>query len=104
MSPKDWRPSLGGCGMKQYLACRGVAALALAAALATTSVGAAPVTVSDAARRGLAPEVAVGRDGSMHVLWLDKGVVQAGEAPPSGRPAGPPSSHGHRPHSSPEHL
>lgn len=83
--------------MKQYLACRGVAALALAAALATTSVGAAPVTVSDAARRGLAPEVAVGRDGSIHVLWLDKGVAPADGPPPSGRPSGPPSGgHSHQ--------
>ena len=35
------------------------------------------VPVSDAARRGQAPSVAVGRDGSIHVIWLDKGPVGA---------------------------
>jgi hypothetical protein len=33
------------------------------------------LTVSDPARRGQAPEVAVGPDGSVHVIWLDKGPV-----------------------------
>ena len=38
-------------------------------------VEAAPVAVSDEGRRAQAPEVAVGRDGSIHVIWLDKGAV-----------------------------
>ena len=33
------------------------------------------VAVSDPGRRGQAPEVAVGPDGSVHVIWLDKGPV-----------------------------
>jgi len=46
--------------------------------LALSLVGVAQadvVTVSDPARRGQAPEVAVGPDGSVHVIWLDKGPV-----------------------------
>lgn len=34
-----------------------------------------PVAVSESGRRAQAPEVAVGPDGSVHVVWLDKGVV-----------------------------
>lgn len=33
------------------------------------------VAVSDPGRRGQAPEVAVGPDGSVHVIWLDKGPL-----------------------------
>ncbi len=31
--------------------------------------------ISDAGRRGQAPDVAIGGDGTIHVIWLDKGVV-----------------------------
>jgi len=81
--------------MNRYLGDLGVAALALAMAFAAASVVAAPVTVSDPARRGLAPEVAVGRDGSIHVLWLDKGAASAGGPPASGPPPGGSAQHGH---------
>ncbi len=45
--------------------------------------------VSDPARRAQAPEVAVGPDGSIHVIWLDKGPL--GTADQRGHDA----SHGH---------
>jgi len=45
--------------------------------------------VSDPARRAQAPEVAVGPDGSIHVVWLDKGPL--GTADRRGEAAG----HGH---------
>jgi hypothetical protein len=54
-------------------------ALVAGAFLAGAAIGAATlpdpaaaVQVSDPARQTLAPEVAVGRDGSVHVIWLDK--------------------------------
>jgi thiol-disulfide isomerase/thioredoxin len=37
--------------------------------------GLAASPVSDAARRAQAPSVAIGRDGSLHVVWLDKGPL-----------------------------
>lgn len=46
------------------------AALCLAATLAG-----AWTPVSDPARRGQAPSVAIGLDGSIHVIWLDKGPM-----------------------------
>ena len=56
--------------------CTHLAAAAIAACLAAGTAAAADVTaVSDAARRGQAPSVAVGADGSIHVIWLDKGPV-----------------------------
>lgn len=39
---------------------------------ATLPDSAAPVRVSDPTRQTLAPEVAVGRDGSVNVIWLDR--------------------------------
>lgn len=36
---------------------------------------AAPTGVSEEGRRAQAPEIAVGQDGSIHVIWLDKGAV-----------------------------
>jgi hypothetical protein len=56
------------------LAWAAVAALGFAAL-----VEADPVAVSDEGRRAQAPEVAVGRDGSIHVIWLDKGAVGAAD-------------------------
>ena len=55
------------------LALAGVALLVLppAAALAAD----ATTAVSDASRRGHAPDVAVGADGDIHVIWLDKGTL-----------------------------
>lgn len=61
---------------------------------ATLRDPAAAVPVSDSARQTLAPEVAVGRDGSVHVIWLDKHPQQsAAGAQPHGHgspQAGPP--------------
>lgn len=52
------------------------AAAVLAACLVSGSAAAAEAfAVSDAARRGQAPSVAVGADGSIHVIWLDKGPM-----------------------------
>lgn len=50
------------------------AALSLVAAAAS-----AWTPVSDPARRAQAPSVAVGLDGSVHVIWLDKGPVGAAD-------------------------
>ncbi|MGA0073317.1 MAG: sialidase family protein [Steroidobacteraceae bacterium] len=41
--------------------------------LACWSICEASVAVTDGTRRAQAPEVAVGSDGSIHVIWLDKG-------------------------------
>ncbi|MFM7065960.1 MAG: redoxin domain-containing protein [Gammaproteobacteria bacterium] len=45
------------------------------AGAAVTEAGVAGVAVSDAGRRAQAPSVAVGSDGSIHVVWLDKGTI-----------------------------
>ena len=52
------------------------AAGVVAACVVAGPVVSAEVTaISDAARRGQAPSVAVGADGSIHVIWLDKGPM-----------------------------
>jgi hypothetical protein len=65
------------------------ATLLAAASLAQAGPGA----VSDAARRGQAPDVAVGRDGSINVIWLDKGPL--GSAEKEGKDKAP-SGHTHQ--------
>jgi hypothetical protein len=47
----------------------------LVTGLAMTFQLAASALVSTEGRRAQAPEVAVGQDGSIHVIWLDKGTV-----------------------------
>lgn len=49
---------------------------------------AAPVAVTDGTRRAQAPEVTVGSDGSIHVIWLDKGVVGTADRKGSDRSGG----------------
>jgi len=49
--------------------------------------------VSDPGRRAQAPSVAVGRDGSIHVIWLDKGAL--GEPDKLGKAASP-AGHTHQ--------
>lgn len=53
----------------------GAAGLCLVASLAAAQ----PVPVSDAGRRAQAPDVAIARDGSIHVVWLDKGPLGSPE-------------------------
>lgn len=68
--------------------CMRLAGIALCLA---ASSAAAWTPVSDPARRGQAPEVAVGPDGAIHVIWLDKGPL--GTADPRGDAAGRGHSH-----------
>jgi hypothetical protein len=48
--------------------------------------------ISPADRRGISPEIAVGPDGTVHLIWLDKGLV-ADRPPPKPRK---PGEHSHR--------
>jgi len=73
---------------KLYLA--GALWLSATAALAAGAVGA--VQVSEPGRRAVSPEIAVGPDGSVNVIWLDKGLT-ADRPPPKPRKRG---EHSHR--------
>lgn len=61
----------------------------LVGALATSAwAGADPsVLVSAPERRALGPEVAIGRDAAINVIWLDKGVLGAPQDPAKAPPA-----------------
>jgi hypothetical protein len=47
--------------------------------------------ISDAGRRGQAPDISIGKDGSVHVVWLDKGPI--GTADDRGKYSGGGHSH-----------
>lgn len=74
--------------MRKQVALIGAALCALVPALAT---GDAAVTISEEGRRSQAPEVAIGPDGSVHVIWLDKG--ESGTADRRGNYSGGGHSH-----------
>lgn len=64
----------------------------LLAVAITTSAWAAPgadrsVLVSAADHRALGPEIAIGRDGAINVIWLDKGATGAAQDPAKTSPA-----------------
>lgn len=56
--------------------------IALALALTGTDVSPAPMPLSPAGRRATAPDLAVGPDGAIHMIWLDQGS-QADYKPPT---------------------
>lgn len=62
------------------------------AMLPAVAAGAEATAVSEPGRRAQAPSVAVGLDGSIHVIWLDKGTV--GEPDKLGK-AESPGGHSH---------
>jgi len=65
----------------------------LFAAVFLSSVAAADaVRVSDEGRRAISPEIAVGPDGAINIIWLDKGLT-ANRPPPKPRK---PGEHSHR--------
>ena len=57
-----------------------------------TALAAGSVQLSEPGRRALSPEIAVGADGSINVIWLDKGLT-ADRPPPKPRK---PGEHSHR--------
>lgn len=61
-------------------------------AIADTAIAAAAQRVSEAGRRALSPEIAVGPDGAVNAIWLDKGLT-ADRPPPKPRK---PGEHSHR--------
>lgn len=70
-----------------------IASLAACAGVLLASVsGAAPQQLSEPGRRAVSPEVATGPDGSVNVIWLDKGLT-ADRPPPKPRK---PGEHSHR--------
>ncbi len=64
-----------------------VSPLALAATAPAISFG-EPLAVSAPDGRAMAPDIAVGADGSVHALWVDKAPPPV-EIPAAGKPAGP---------------
>jgi hypothetical protein len=56
-----------------------------------------PVTVSDAARRSASPDLAIGPDGSINLIWVDKGTNQPEDPHAAHKPAAPPAG-GHGSH------
>lgn len=67
-----------------------VATLLATAVLAAAASAAAPVAVSPPDRLATSPDLAVGPDGSVHALWVDKGPRDAPATPPppgGGHPA-----------------
>lgn len=66
----------------------GVALLLLLAATA----GFAQVQLSEPGRRAISPEIAVGADGAINVIWLDKGLTADRPAPKPRKPG----EHSHR--------
>jgi len=61
-------------------------------AIADAAVAAAAQRVSEAGRRALSPEIAVGPDGAVNVIWLDKGLTADRPAPKPRKPG----EHSHR--------
>lgn len=66
--------------------------LGLAALLGSAAVAAAVQQVSEPGRRAISPEIAVGPDGSIHVIWLDKGLIADEPAAKARKPG----EHSHR--------
>lgn len=69
-----------------------LAALALPAAAADGPRYGVPLQLSETGRRAISPEIAIGPDGAINVIWLDKGLI-ANEPPPVARK---PGEHSHR--------
>jgi len=63
-----------------------------AALLASVSAFAAAQMVSEPGRRAVSPEIAVGPDGAINVIWLDKGLTADRPAPKPRKPG----EHSHR--------
>lgn len=66
--------------------------LSITAALLATQAYAEAVRVSEEGRRAISPEIAIGPDGSVNLIWLDKGLT-ADRPPPKPRK---PGEHSHR--------
>ena len=64
----------------------------LASLLCVATAGADALRVSEDGRRAVSPEIAVGPDGAINVIWLDKGLT-ANRPPPKPRK---PGEHSHR--------
>lgn len=77
--------------MKKRL-CIGVSVAAWLVALAVIAPAANAERISEAGRRALSPEIAIGPDGAINVIWLDKGLT-ADRPPPKPRK---PGEHSHR--------
>ncbi len=72
-----------------------IACVALACALSTiegTAIAAAAQRVSEEGRRALSPEIAVGSDGAVNAIWLDKGLTADRPSPKPRKPG----EHSHR--------
>ena len=71
-----------------------VAALLMSPLSLAADVAVGPMQrVSEEGRRSISPEIAVGPDGAINVIWLDKGSRPAADAPP---PKRKPGEHSHR--------
>jgi hypothetical protein len=65
--------------------------------LVTTLVLAAddPITVSSAARKSASPDLAIGPDGSINLIWVDKGANEPEDPHAVHKPGPPPGGHSH---------
>src|SRR5215475_12790489 len=62
----------------------------------TTNTTSAVVEVSPANRISASPDIAIGPDGGINVIWVDKGEARDGQAAPP-RPTGPQAGgHSHK--------
>ena len=68
----------------RYVLLMGVLALSAAASATTPAAG---QRISEEGRRAISPEIAVGPDGAVNVIWLDKGLT-ADRPPPKPRKPG----------------
>ena len=71
-----------------------VVSMLMAATLAVASDDL--VTVSSTARKSASPDLAIGPDGSINLIWVDKGANQPEDPHAAHKPGPPASGHSHK--------